>query len=249
MSAKTVAVIGYKNSGKTRVVEILVRELKKQGEIVGTLKHTADDIPLDTPEKDTARHREAGSTATAILQENVAAIFLDQHLTLQQAAEKLGPLDYLIIEGFKTKDTHARIIVLRENDELEKLRNGLEIAIVKLPESRFNKETKLPVFNIEQVSKLTETVKDRSFPMLPGLDCHSCGYPDCISMGHGLLAGEAVITQCVGYGSTFSLRVNDVDVPLGNFTKDVIRNVMLGFIKTLKGGEKARKIHLEFEEE
>jgi molybdopterin-guanine dinucleotide biosynthesis protein B len=249
MPAKTVAVVGYKNSGKTRVVEILVKELTKHGKIVGTLKHTADDITLDTPGKDTFKHREAGSTATAIIQENTAAIFLDQYLTLQQAAKKLESLDYLIIEGFKTKNTHARIIVPRTNDELRNLRNGLEIAIVKLPESKFNKKTELPVFNNEQASNLIEVVKERAYPMLPGLDCHSCGYPDCISMGRGLLAGEAVINQCVGYGSTFNLRVNDIDVPLGNFTKDVIQNVMLGLVKTLKGGENARKIHLEFEKE
>jgi molybdopterin-guanine dinucleotide biosynthesis protein B len=248
MPAKTIAVTGYKNSGKTRVVEALVRELTKRGNKVGTIKHTADDITLDTPGKDTARHREAGSRATALLQENTAAIFLDQHLTLQQAAKKLGPLDYLIIEGFKTKDTHARILVPRMNEELEKLRNGLEIAVVKVPESRFNKETDLPVFTLEQASELVDIVEARSFSMLPGLDCHSCGYQDCISMGVGLLAGEAVITQCVGYGSSFNLRVNDVDVPLGNFTREAMQNVILGFIKTLKGGEEARKISLEFEQ-
>ena len=138
MPPRAVAVTGFKNSGKTRVVEALTKELTLRGYKVGTLKHTADDIPLDTPGKDTSRHRAAGSTATAILQENTTAVFLDQHLTLQQTAEKLGPLDYLIIEGFKTKDTQARIIVPRENMELDQLRNGLEIAVVKVPESNFN---------------------------------------------------------------------------------------------------------------
>ena len=249
MPPRAVAVTGFKNSGKTRVVEVLTKELTLRGYKVGTLKHTADDIPLDTPGKDTSRHRAAGSTATAILQENTTAVFLDQHLTLQQTAEKLGPLDYLIIEGFKTKDTQARIIVPRENMELDQLRNGLEIAVVKVPESNFNKETELPVYTLEQSSELADTVEARAFPMLPGLDCHSCGYPDCMTMGAALLSGEAVITQCVGYGRDFILKVNDTDIPLGGFTRTALQNVVLGFIKSLKGGEDPKKVQLEFESE
>lgn len=44
MFARAVSVIGYKNSGKTRVVEALVRELTDRGHRVGTLKHTAEDV-------------------------------------------------------------------------------------------------------------------------------------------------------------------------------------------------------------
>lgn len=247
MLPRAVAVVGYKNSGKTRVVETLVSELVKRGRRVGTLKHTADDIKLDTPGKDTQRHRDAGSRATAIIQESTAAIFLDQHLSLQQVTEKLGPLDILIIEGFKSHNTHARILVPRENSDLDQLRNSLEIAYVKMPESKFDMETDLPLFNLDQVTELTDLVEAKAFPILPGLNCHSCGYDDCLSMGQALLAGEAEITQCVGYKSNFTFKVNDANVPLNNFTRSAIQNVILGFIKTLKGVEEAEKVYLEFE--
>ena len=249
MPAKAVAVTGFKNSGKTRVVETLTAELTKRGYKVGSLKHTADDITLDTPGKDTSRHRAAGSTATAILQENTTAIFIDQHLTLQQAVEKLGPLDYLVIEGFKTKDTHARIIVPRENMELEQLKNGLEIAVVNVPESKFNAPTEVPVYTIDQASMLADLVEAKAFPMLPGLDCHSCGYPDCKTMGKVLLSGESEISQCIGYKGGFSLKVNGSDIPLGGFTRKALQNTLLGFIKTLKGCEDPKTIQLEFEDE
>jgi len=249
MPTHTIAVTGFKNSGKTRVVEALTLELTKRGFTVGTIKHTADDITFDTPGKDTARHREAGSRVTAILQEDHAALFLDQHLTLQQAAQKLGPVDYLIVEGFKSKDTQARIIVPREDSELDTLRNGLEIAVVKVPESRFSLETDLPVFVLDEVSRLADAVVARAFPLLPGIDCHTCGYPDCKTMGAALLTGESEITQCVGYRNDFILKVNDVDVPLGGFTRTALQNVVQGFIKSLKGGNDPHKIQLEFEAE
>jgi molybdopterin-guanine dinucleotide biosynthesis protein B len=248
MPAKAVAVTGYKNSGKTRVVQTLVKELTTRGYKVGTIKHTGDNITLDTPGKDTARHREAGSQATAILQENMTAVFIDRHLTLQQAAEPLGSLDYLVIEGFKTLNTHARIIVPRENEELSSLSNGLEIAVVKVPESKFDTEASVPVLTVEQASQLADIVESKAYPLLLGLDCHGCGYDDCRSMGVALLSGEAELTQCVGYGPSFTLKVNDQTVPMNNFTRTAMENVILGFIKTLKGGEEARKVELEFEQ-
>jgi hypothetical protein len=67
-------------------------------------------------------------------------------------------------------------------------------------------------------------------------------------MGVALLSGEAELTQCVGYGPSFTLKVNDQTVPMNNFTRAAMENVILGFIKTLKGGEEARKVELEFEQ-
>ena len=136
----------------------------------------------------------------------------------------------------------------RENDELESLSNGLELAIVKVPESIFNKEASIPVLSLDQATELADIIEEKAYPILPGLDCHSCGYDDCLSMGKALLAGDAEITQCAEYGSSFKLVVNDHDVPLNNFTRAAMENVILGFIKTLKGGEDAKKIKLEFEQ-
>lgn len=249
MPPKTVSVIGYKDSGKTRVVQAIVKELTSRGYKVGTIKHTADDISLDTPGKDTERHRLAGSKVSALLQQEEAAIFFDQHLTLQQASEKLGPVDYLIVEGFKTLDTHSRIIVPKENSDVDKLKNGLEIAIVYIPGSNFNSISEIPSFNFDQFKELVDLIEKKAFPLLPGLNCHSCGYDNCKEMGKSMLAGEAKIEQCVGFGGRFSLTVNDVNVPLNNFTMKAMQNVILGFIKTLKGGEEAKKVALEFETE
>ena len=243
MPPKTVSVTGFKNSGKTSVVEAIVRELSSRGHRVGTLKHTADDIDLDTPGKDTSRHRSAGSVATGILQENTTAVFIDEKMSIHQAAEKLGTIDYLVIEGFKTVDTHARIIVPREDGDVEKLSNGLEIATVKILDSKYMGEA----LTLDDVEKIADTVEARAYQMLPGIDCHSCGYDNCKSMGVGLLGGEAELSQCVGYRSDGILKVNGVDVAMGSFVRDIMQTVVLGFIKSLKGGEKARKVELTFE--
>jgi molybdopterin-guanine dinucleotide biosynthesis protein B len=132
IQTRAISVVGYKNSGKTRVVEALVSELTGRGHKVGTLKHTAESVLLDTPGKDTWRHRKAGSVATAILHGNGSALFIDRYMTIQEAISKMGQFDYVVTEGFKSLDVMVKIIVPRKTSEIEELSNGLEIAIIKL---------------------------------------------------------------------------------------------------------------------
>jgi molybdopterin-guanine dinucleotide biosynthesis protein B len=244
---KTVAVLGFKNSGKTRVVEALVAELTRRGHRVGTVKHTAENIEFDTPGKDTARHREAGAKASAILHQNAAAIFIDDHVKIGDAARALGNLDIIVIEGFKTLDTHARILVPREDDDIPKLSNGLEIATVKIHGSMFMGDTDLPVVNLSDAEALADIVEEKAYPMLPGVNCHGCGYQDCRSLGQAILGGEADARQCVRNSVEFTLRVNDEPVPLGGFVQRAFKGMLLGFLRSLKGGDSPRRVEIAFE--
>jgi molybdopterin-guanine dinucleotide biosynthesis protein B len=246
---KTVAVVGFKDSGKTRAVETLVAEFTKRGYRVGTLKHTAENIALDTPGKDTARHRKAGAKATAILHQNAAAIFIDDHVKVGDAVNALGDIDILVIEGFKTLDTHARLLVPREDEDIEKLRNGLEIAAVKIPGSRFSGDTDLPVVQLGDAPRLADLVEEKAYPMLPGVNCHGCGYDGCRSLGEAILGGEAEARQCVRNRVEFTLRVNDEPVPLGGFVQRAFKGMLVGFLRSLKGGGNPRRVEIAFEVE
>jgi molybdopterin-guanine dinucleotide biosynthesis protein B len=245
--ARAVAVVGYKDSGKTRVVEALVTELTDRGYRVGTLKHTAEDVPLDTPGKDTWRHREAGSEASAILHESSAAVFVDRYLTVNQAAAILGSLDFVVVEGFKSLDTMARIIVPREDKEVGDLSNGLEIAVADLLSGGLSRRYNAPVIPLDIPGELADIAEARAFPMLAGLDCDGCGYEDCRGLARAILAGEAGAGKCVSYAPGFSLRVDDVVVPLGPFVQDVTMNTVLGLVRSFKGVDDPRKVELVFE--
>ena len=245
---KVVSVIGFKDSGKTRVVEALVKELTQRGYKVGTLKHTAEDVILDTPGKDTARHRAAGSEATAILHDKGGALFFDRYLTVREAYEKLGDLDYLVVEGFKTLETTTKILVPRNDEDIRELDKGLGIAIVRI-DDRVISESHLPVVNISDPDGLSDIVEEKTFPLLPGLNCHSCGYNDCKSMSMALLKGEAELKQCIGFQDDFILKVNGKDISTGYFVRNTMANVVIGFLKSLKGGEDAHSVELKFEVE
>ena len=72
---KRIHIIGGKNHGKTTLVSDLVVEFLKRGLQVGTIKHTHHQHELDTPGKDSYRHRESGASVVGILSRSMSALF------------------------------------------------------------------------------------------------------------------------------------------------------------------------------
>lgn len=72
---KRVHIIGGKNHGKTTLIVELLRVLTKQGLCVGTIKHTHHHHELDTPGKDSFRHRQAGADVVGICSPTMNAVF------------------------------------------------------------------------------------------------------------------------------------------------------------------------------
>jgi molybdopterin-guanine dinucleotide biosynthesis protein MobB len=108
-----VAVCGYKNSGKTTLLEgvagHLVRDLR-----LAYLKHDAHDFAMDHPGKDTDRLSKAGAT-TVVITGSRGFARLDGHCDTEQLAPyNLLAADALLVEGYKASDL-PRIMVLDEN--------------------------------------------------------------------------------------------------------------------------------------
>ena len=72
---KRVHIIGGKNHGKTTLVVELVREFTERGMRIGTIKHTHHHHELDTPGKDSHRHRDAGAHVVGICSRAMNAVF------------------------------------------------------------------------------------------------------------------------------------------------------------------------------
>ena len=58
---KIYGIVGYKNAGKTGLMERLVTEITGRGISVSTLKHAHHTFDVDHPGKDSYRHRQAGA--------------------------------------------------------------------------------------------------------------------------------------------------------------------------------------------
>ena len=108
-------IIGWKNSGKTGLMERLVAHITAKGFTVSTVKHVHHDVDLDQPGKDTHRHRQAGAQETILASARRFAL-LHEHRgpepDLQAILARLAPVDLVLVEGYK-RDLHPKIEVFR----------------------------------------------------------------------------------------------------------------------------------------
>ncbi|MFP3950534.1 MAG: molybdopterin-guanine dinucleotide biosynthesis protein B [Candidatus Bathyarchaeia archaeon] len=243
---RAVAVVGFKNSGKTRVIEGIVEVLSDRGYRVGTLKHTAEEVTLDTPGKDTWRHTSAGARSTAILSDEKAAIFRQEPLTIHEAALLLGDIEILLLEGFKSLDYIPRIIIPKNKAEVDELSNGLEIALIQ-PDN-FEISSHIPILGFDEEEQLADAVLERAIPLLGGFDCGGCGYDSCRELAKAIMAGEAEATSCIRYASgPLTVKVNDEKVELNRFVRTLFKNIVTGMVKPLRGVESPSKIEIVYQ--
>ncbi len=104
---------GPSNSGKTRLVELLLPQLRAAGLRVGTVKHASHQPKIDTPGKDSWRHGQAGASRVLLLGPDNASLFV--HGTNQKELWPwldcfAGDVDLVLVEGFqRTAMRHVRI--------------------------------------------------------------------------------------------------------------------------------------------
>lgn len=109
-------VVGWKNAGKTTLMERLVSEITGRGFTVSTIKHAHHVFDVDRPGKDSYRHREAG--AEEVLVASGARWALMHELRdadeppLEALLARMSPVDLILIEGYK-RDSHFKVEAYR----------------------------------------------------------------------------------------------------------------------------------------
>jgi molybdopterin-guanine dinucleotide biosynthesis protein B len=109
-------VIGWKNSGKTSLMERLVSEITGRGFSVSTVKHVHHTVDLDQPGKDTYRHRQAGAREVVLASADRLAIMVEHRgpePELPAVLARMAAVDLILVEGYK-RDAHAKVEVWRE---------------------------------------------------------------------------------------------------------------------------------------
>lgn len=153
---RVVAIVGHSGSGKTTLIEKLIPGLHRRGLTVSTVKHTHHhQIELDTPGKDSHRHRMAGAAEVIIASDKGWARIAssDEPARLQDLIAQLRPVDVVLVEGFKQLEGFRRVEVFRGAGEPLVLADQ-GIAAVALPaglEIKGFQGTTLPLDDIEAV--------------------------------------------------------------------------------------------------
>lgn len=105
-------VVGWKNAGKTGLMERLVTEICGRSLSVSTIKHAHHSFDVDHPGKDSHRHRQAGATEVLLASRKRFALMHEMkgeaEPPLSELLAKLAPVDLILIEGYK-RDTHPKV--------------------------------------------------------------------------------------------------------------------------------------------
>lgn len=247
-----IAVIGYKNSGKTTVVENLVKALTNNGFKTATIKHISEkNFSIDKEGSDTWRHSVSGAKLVAAVAEAETTLIIKcgfKDFSAEKFIIPLNNFDVLIFEGFKNflvNEEVAKIICVKSEGELKKFNEEAKGRIIsfcsfnsikgalKLPED-LHKLIELTLSFINFERKILELTWN-----LPQLNCKKCGYPSCRELALKIYEGKASFNECKVLEAKNLIKtkliLNNNEVPIQRFVAEMIRLTVLGMISALKG--------------
>jgi molybdopterin-guanine dinucleotide biosynthesis protein B len=154
-------IVGWKNSGKTTLVERLVAELTRRSWRISTVKHAHHGFDIDRPGSDSFRHRAAGAGEVLIASANRWALMHeagDAEPSLEALIERLAPCDLVIVEGWK-RDSHPKIEVRRTatRDRMPLAGDG-DAGFIAIAADHAV-ETDLPFFDLDAVADIADFVE------------------------------------------------------------------------------------------
>ncbi|WP_170391812.1 molybdopterin-guanine dinucleotide biosynthesis protein B [Ruegeria arenilitoris] len=113
---KVYGVTGWKNAGKTGLMERLVAEITGRGFSVSTVKHAHHAVDVDQPGTDSHRHRTAGASEVLLASSRRIAVMQElrgaPEPPLDDLLARLSPVDLVLVEGYK-RARHPKVEAFR----------------------------------------------------------------------------------------------------------------------------------------
>jgi molybdopterin-guanine dinucleotide biosynthesis protein MobB len=156
---KIYGVTGWKNAGKTGLMERLVTEIIGRGFTVSTIKHAHHAFDVDQPGTDSHRHRMAGAKEVMLVSGKRFALMHElrdaEEPPLQALLAKLAPVDLVLIEGYK-REPHPKIEAYRASagNDLIALRDANIKAVASDTELTLDR----PVFDLNDTRAIADFV-------------------------------------------------------------------------------------------
>lgn len=129
-----ICIVGKNKSNKTKLMEILIWELKNRGLKVGALKHHKHgDFEIDVEGKDTWKYTKAGADTVVISSPVKLALVMnvDDEMEIDEICDKFFTDDDIVLaDGFTLSDKPRIIIANSDEDAGIFKREGEVLAVV-----------------------------------------------------------------------------------------------------------------------
>ena len=238
---KVFSVYGYTNSGKTTTVINLIKELKKRGYEVATIKDIhAKSFSMEKEGSDSWKHRQASKNLVFARGQEATYQIWHKKLTLKEMLNHITA-DYVIVEGMKSFPL-PKILCASSKADIGSLIYSTTFAISGKVSEKENKFRSFKIYNsIQDIKVLADLVEEKVFDILPYVDpncCQACGM-SCSDLCAEILAGNNSRKDCVmDNKEKIELIINDKKIEIVPFVQNLIYDVIIGIIKNLKGYKK-----------
>jgi molybdopterin-guanine dinucleotide biosynthesis protein B len=161
--SRIIGVVGGKDTGKTQVVEHLVRVLGARGFVVGTVKHVHDEVSLGPGAKDWARHLDAGAKCAVTLGAGLSVVLSCEDQDLEQVVGRyLSLCDCVVVEGFKHAGIPKVAVVSDGNDLPDETENVVAVVY------RGDRPDGYPAYAIDEIDNLCDFLLEEGILDQPG---------------------------------------------------------------------------------
>ncbi len=154
-------VIGWKSSGKTKLMGGLIEEFARRGYKVAAVKHAHHGFDIDQPGRDSYHYREAGAREVAVVSANRVAIMQElrseEEPGLDEIIARLRGSDLVLVEGFKAHD-HAKIEARRREAVQSDPLAGAVPGVVAIAADYEPEPAGLPLFQLDDISGIADFI-------------------------------------------------------------------------------------------
>lgn len=159
---RLIMVKGFSKTGKTTTVTALIKELRRRGYSVGTVKDIHyEGFRMDREGTDTYKHARAGAARVTALGEGETDILFSRRMDIS-ALLKYYKEDFVILEGDSGADCPV-ILTAKTEDDIEKRMSSRVIAISGVISKERKQYKELPVINcMEEAGKMADLIEKKT---------------------------------------------------------------------------------------
>ena len=154
-------IIGWKNSGKTTLMERLIEEFTLRGLTISAIKHAHHSFDVDHKSRDSYKFRSAGARRTAIVSRNRWAMIHElrdeDEPPLSEIIDHVGDCDLILIEGYKSS-AHDKLEVRNSKLDNKDLAPDDPHVIAIAFQGTVGNAT-LPVFDVDSISEIANFIQ------------------------------------------------------------------------------------------
>ena len=157
---KIIGVVGWKNTGKTTLIEKLIKEFSERNLSISTIKHSHHNFSVDQQGTDSFRHFNAGAKETILASDKKWIKFSRQICgsNLSDLIKQIIPVDIVLVEGFKLSEHRKVEVVNVASKKIPLYKTDQTICGLIFNQHKIQ-NTVLPQFNRDDIQEICDFIE------------------------------------------------------------------------------------------